>query len=186
MIPVEQRQRAVFDEQGDCLQHGDCLSACVASIFELPLEEVPFFVESESWHQDYQDWLCARGFVLRHYRISVAGDDPKRLTGSPGEIYWIATVYSPRGRARCSTCGGAGAAASQWVDGEYVTYGEPRPCMRCQASGLVPALHAVVMFGYELVWDPHPERAMGHLGYVGGEQFGVVDPAALVLREGPA
>lgn len=54
---------------------GDCLRACVASILELPLEEVPHFVEE---HQNgilaMHDWLFTRGIdclaLKGHYDVS--------------------------------------------------------------------------------------------------------------------
>jgi len=53
---------------------GDCLRACVASIFDLPPEEVPHFVDGEyrpigepgwsPWWIQLQAWLHERGFGL--------------------------------------------------------------------------------------------------------------------------
>ena len=40
--------------------------------------------------------------------------------------------------------------------------------------------HAVVCRGSEIVWDPHPKREMGHLGFTSAEVFLPVDPAMLV------
>jgi hypothetical protein len=42
--------------------------------------------------------------------------------------------------------------------------------------------HAVVMRGSTLVWDPHPQREMGHLGFTSAELFLPMDPAALRAR----
>jgi hypothetical protein len=162
---------AVFDEHGDNVQHGDCLRATLASLFELELEAVPHFVESDNWWHEWQAWLAARGFRIGNAFWSVDESDPTRLNGWPGEIHWLATVKSPRGRARCSVCKGAG------------KHRNHKPCRYCDASGLVPSLHSVVMFGREVAWDPHPERDMGHLGFVHGYDFRAIDPARLVLRE---
>jgi hypothetical protein len=163
---VEQAVLAVFDARGDVVQRGDCLTACVASLFELPLSEVPFFVESESWWSDYQRFFHERGFQLGQVSICTDENDRRVLTGYPLDgVYWIATVKSPRGKARCSSCKGVG-----WG------------CGACNGLGLVPSLHCVVMRGKELVWDPHPQRAMGHLGFVQGEWFIALDPARLAPR----
>jgi hypothetical protein len=183
VIPVEQEHMAVFDEDGDNVQRGDCLRACVASIFELPLADVPHFVEADDWLGWYTRWVRARGFVLGTVRLSVGEENPLRLTGHPTEgIYWIATVKSPRSRARCGVCGGAGVALRQWLGSEarYVEYDEPQPCVECDATGLVPPLHAVVMCGGELAWDPHPLRDMGHGGWISGQWFIAADPAAFI------
>lgn len=165
MIPVEQRRRAIFDDHGDNLQRGDCLTACVASIFELPYEDVPFFVELPSWHQVYGDFIRSLGFAVGHVNISVHDDDPTRLTGYPSDdIYWIATVKSPRSLQRCSNCKGADGGCEWCTDGRY------------------PSLHAIVMRGKHIAWDPHPERDMGHLGFVQGDWFVALDPARLAVH----
>lgn len=181
MIPVEQRHLAVFDEQGDCVQHGDCLTACVASLFELPIDGVPFFVESDRWWHEYHEFVAARGLCIERAWITVDETDPTKLSGWPGDRWWIATVKSPRGLARCSACKGSGQEERYWDGDQFVELDEARPCSYC-TDGLAPSLHAIVMYGRELAWDPHPQREMGHLGFVSGEQFGAPDPAKLVLR----
>ena len=184
MIPVEQRQMAIFDEHGDCVQHGDCLTACVASIFELPLDEVPFFVEHDDWHRRYHGFVAARGLCIERAWINV-DEDPTQLTGSPGDRYWIATVYSPRGKTRCTICKGERETLRQYdrKTGDWFDLDELDACWYCEATGLIASLHAVVMHGRELVWDPHPQREMGHLGFISGEQFGVPDPARVMLKD---
>jgi len=184
VVPVEQRYLAIFDENGDNTQRGDCLTACVASIFELSIEDVPYFVESDSWWGDYMNFSHDRGFQLGQVRISTDDEDPTKLNGYPTEgVYWIATVKSPRGRTRCSVCKGERETKSQWVEDHYEEYDEPQPCLYCDATGLVPSLHAVVMCGKEMVWDPHPQRDMGHLGFVSGEWFIARDPSQLALKQ---
>lgn len=182
MKPVEQRYMAIFDEHGDNVQRGDCLTACVASIFELPIDAVPFFVDEDDWHGSYTGWLRERGLVLGAPHVVVDVNDPTVLRGHPTDgIYWIATVKSPRGLTRCVICKGEAKAQHQWlgVEERYVEYDEPRPCVECNATGRTPSLHAVVMLGGELVWDPHPQREMGHLGFVSGEWFILADPMAV-------
>jgi hypothetical protein len=185
VIRVEQRQMAIFDEHGDNVQRGDCLTACVASVLELPIDEVPVFVESDSWWNDYLEFFRERGFLIEGAFMRVDETDPLKLCGWPSERYWIATVKSPRGKTRCSVCKGEKATSRQWDGelGDYVEFDEPQPCGHCEATGLVASLHAVVMYGRDLVWDPHPQRDMGHLGFVSGNQFGVADPSLLVPRE---
>lgn len=41
--------------------------------------------------------------------------------------------------------------------------------------------HAVVMRGRDLVWDPHPQREQGHLGFESAEVFYPIDPSALAV-----
>lgn len=46
----------------DC---GNCLQACIASLFELPLDEVPHFVHlRDDWMSLLQEWLHERGFYV--------------------------------------------------------------------------------------------------------------------------
>jgi hypothetical protein len=41
--------------------------------------------------------------------------------------------------------------------------------------------HAVVCRGNDLIFDPHPQRDMGHRGWCSAEYFMPIDPAMLVL-----
>lgn len=168
--PVEQQVMALFDEQGDNIQRGDCLRAAMASVFELELLEVPHFVETADWWNVWQDWLAGRGLRIGQAFFEVDEDDPTLLTGWPGDIYWLAIVKSPRGRARCSVCEGRG------------KHRNHRPDLHCAGTGLVPSTHALVMFGREVAWDPHPRRDMGHLGFDHGYDFRAIDPARLELK----
>jgi hypothetical protein len=152
MIPVEQTIMG-----GDSTMpgvHGDCLRACVASVFELPIEDVPHFVAEDDWYNHFRRWIESRGFVLGNAFHTLDEDDPTKLNGHPSEgIHWIASVYSPR---------------LVHEDGK-------------------PGQHVVVMCGGEMVWDPHPQREMGHLGFVGiGYSFVAPDPARLELRDDDA
>jgi hypothetical protein len=58
MKPVDQ---TTFGAPG-----GNCLSACVASILHLPIEDVPYFmsndIDGKAWRQKLSTWLKARGF----------------------------------------------------------------------------------------------------------------------------
>lgn len=77
--------------------HGDCLRACVCSIFELPIRDVPHFVAEDDWYGAFQRWIESRGFMLGSAFIRFDEDEPTRLTGHPSDgIYWIADVLSPR------------------------------------------------------------------------------------------
>lgn len=58
MIPVD--QTLFGDKRPECPEGGNCFAACVASLFELPLADVPHFCSGESWWQRYTDWCVAR------------------------------------------------------------------------------------------------------------------------------
>jgi hypothetical protein len=137
MIPVEQRQLYVPGEST-----GDCWKCCIASILELPYEDVPHFVEQEergevaSYWNETLAFLRPRGFTFA--RFGLWGDErPFLLWGSqmiryafhaPG--HWIASVESPR----------------KTPEGEHIS-------------------HVVVMNGDKIVFDPHPQRDDGHRGF---------------------
>lgn len=80
MTPVYQ------DKFGDV---GNCFQACLASILEMPLEQVPDFCNmGAGWWFHYQTWLRQRGLTCL------------LLTGPlflPGDFYYIASGQSPRG-----------------------------------------------------------------------------------------
>jgi len=118
---------------------GDCLNACVASILDLPYEQVPFFnLYGDGWHYTYVSFMRSHGWGL--WEFAIWGCDVPlwqfgtRQTGYklyvPG--YWLASVLSPR------------------IIDEHGKSG----------------LHAVVMKGNSVAWDPHPQRDMGHLGFI--------------------
>lgn len=126
MKPVEQR--------GD----SDCLVACLASILEVPYEEVPQEIAVfETQHNAMVAFLKARGLLT--WTTGLWGTDTPFLKWGSQQIewhfyptgYWIAGVLSPR-----------------IVDEN----GEPGE-------------HAVVMRGSKIAFDPHPRRDMGHLGF---------------------
>lgn len=92
MKPVQQ---TIIDKD-----KGNCLSACLASLLELPLEEVPNFV----WHfknnfgDAVQLWLRARGFAWLRIRMpkEIKTGDDIRFHALP-EVLCLATGKSPRG-----------------------------------------------------------------------------------------
>jgi hypothetical protein len=53
---------------------GNCLQACIASILELSLEQVPHFAlwyDSSDWHEKMNDWLMETAGI---YEITVAAN----------------------------------------------------------------------------------------------------------------
>lgn len=60
MKPIDQ---TVFSTPEQKLK-GNCLQACLASIFELPLEKVPHFAEMGSvWYEQMWEWLKKFGLM---------------------------------------------------------------------------------------------------------------------------
>jgi hypothetical protein len=61
---------------------GNCLVACIASILELDIEDVPDFREKDVWYNQYQNW-----FRMNSYEFQVTSEEPK-------EKYYIAQYPS--------------------------------------------------------------------------------------------
>lgn len=76
---------------------GNCFSACIASLLELPLEEVPnFCADKEGWPRNAIDWLRNRGYAF----IGMPYDDvPKEVAIRDMQQfggYFIVSGTSPR------------------------------------------------------------------------------------------
>lgn len=109
MKPVFQAVRYVDAEHGKC---GDCFPACIASILELPLSDVPNFTQlsldreiargvplAEAWKSGtdwwymLNDWLAPRGFMYMEFPN--AEDWPNDIRSRIG--FHIMIGRSPRG-----------------------------------------------------------------------------------------
>lgn len=82
MIPVQQTDTE--------LGRGNCLAACVASILELPIAEVPNFRLADDAWGALQDWLASRGLLAIRCLI-----DGVYLASMPS-VYCVLTGPSPR------------------------------------------------------------------------------------------
>jgi hypothetical protein len=134
---IEVEQTIMGSEPGG----GNCVAACIASIFDVPLETVT--VPLGGSYQAVCDWT--RRHYPGLYPVHVVWDrsdwDELVNVEPPTRFrsYWIASVESPR-------TGG---------------------------------LHAIVMHGKDVAWDPHPQRDMG-FGLCAGMGYWIVrDPAAI-------
>lgn len=82
---------------------GNCWQAVIASLLELPLEQVPHFAAEKYMHKVEREFLLSHGYryerTLRNpYCLGYKGDDLfwtlKKLKGIKG--YFSAMVYSPK------------------------------------------------------------------------------------------
>lgn len=72
---------------------GNCFSACVASLLELEVEEVPYFMGEPDWFFAFNRWLRPRGL----YAMNFEGH-PERFQGFvPDDARCILGGRSPRG-----------------------------------------------------------------------------------------
>lgn len=157
MKPIDQRYY-----RGQMRPMGDCVAACVASIFEMSLDEVPHFVEimyqraarhdlSKEWQFTQQGlmnawaWSFGVGVGYTYYRTRTGKRIYRKTPLCYHGGYWIAAVMSRDAAVR-------------------------------KASP--EASHAVVMLGYEVAHDPNPDsRAVQRpYRYVGELWFEVAHP----------
>lgn len=87
--------QSTFGGEGAPLhERGDCFSACLASILELPLTQVPRFceLEPERWPAAISVWLRIRGLAY----VEMTYDAEWGRIAAPELGYWILTGGSPR------------------------------------------------------------------------------------------
>lgn len=133
----------------------DCMTACLATIFGVPYEDAPVLADPETC-EPIDQWLRVMTLWL-HER----GFHPQSFSLDQR----IIDSWGPR------------PARSPWYWPTLWMGGVLSP--RFEEDG-EPGHHAVVMQGNDLVYDPHPQREMGHLGFVSAEIFLPRDPAMLV------
>lgn len=146
----------------------NCFAACVASIFERDITDVDIaegggFNETCRWTKENAPWLSPHSRIvgglwhvggMHNEKVWLDTYPPVGLVEPPfwPSPYWIAGAISPR-------------ATMQLIDGVWKPY-----------------LHAVVMRGRDLVWDPSPHREQGVGGIYDATWWNVCDPAAVTGR----
>ena len=136
----------------------DCMTACLATIFACRYEDAPVLADPvtfepvEQWFAVMTAWVRERGFWPQNFS----------LTTDMVESWGERPARSPWGWP------------TLWM-GSVLS---PR---FTEADG-TPGSHAVVCRGSDIVWDPHPLREQGHIGFMGAEVFLPLDPGRLVLR----
>lgn len=86
MIPVD--QTVIHSES----TKGNCFAACIASLLELPCDDVPNFAALEDWLPQCSRWLENRGLGILYVAINSAD-----LAWHLRDCYVIAGGRSPRG-----------------------------------------------------------------------------------------
>ena len=93
VIPVDQ---TIFDNK-----KGNCFAACVASILEVPLVDVPNFCALKGdWYSPTQDWLVANhGMSLVNLKVEnwAGGENWAEIFDYLRGCYCILNGKSPRG-----------------------------------------------------------------------------------------
>lgn len=74
---------------------GNCLQACIASLLELPIEEVPHFVQDETDHDNHDDWYWLKK-VQEFLKPLGKRLVPSQPVGNFAETYQLIVGQSPR------------------------------------------------------------------------------------------
>lgn len=74
-------------------KEGNCFVACLASILELNIEDIPDFRDVDKWYFDYKRWLLKK-FDLDLLALEGWG---KRTIGFAPKVYAVVSGLSPRG-----------------------------------------------------------------------------------------
>lgn len=161
---------------------GNCLAACIATIFEIPIDRLPEFQGRDS---EVVGWLSffypGVEMVVRDYRPQDFREWQKDNATPRG--YWIANVESPRFFEDCllHTAEGGTEMPPFWYD--------EATCPHCNGMGTRPGFHAIVCRDGEVVHDPHPDVAGYDWSYngrfCGVTTFAVTDPSRLIPRWRP-
>lgn len=87
MIPIYQ---TILDSQ-----NGNCYAACLASILECSLEEIPNFMTCgpDEFNNILTKWLEAKNFTILSVNIN---RDESFITAMIKDVYSIGTIKSPR------------------------------------------------------------------------------------------
>lgn len=56
-------------------KEGNCFSACVATILEMPIDDVPFFMIPEGWWEFLLDWLKSLGYYALNFQLEEFEDE---------------------------------------------------------------------------------------------------------------
>jgi len=80
---------------------GNCMAACLASILEMPLTDVPNFAEhatAVAYWDAFHDWLAGHGMVALRIYLGHMGDEGMiYVEGNIGDQFVILSGRSPRG-----------------------------------------------------------------------------------------
>lgn len=91
MTPVDQ----LFERGNPDNVPGDCVRACIASIFDLPILTVPHFVQlhNHEWAVGLVDWCELQGIVARWSEGDICAPVPYMLCGPSPRVGRHACVY---------------------------------------------------------------------------------------------
>ena len=91
-------------QQNTTPDHGDCMRAVVASLFEDDIKNVPNFIEIKDWWQEFLNYTSNKGYLFKglRYNLIKFNTTPEDLSletikSSEGiNGFFFATVFSPK------------------------------------------------------------------------------------------
>lgn len=105
MIPVVQTKMVVNNSKGEMIVRGNCFAACIASLLEMPITEVPnietlFGIEDNYYWEVLWRWLGHIGYELSiDERFKCFHGDESKLQFKEilKDQYYLVSGKSPRG-----------------------------------------------------------------------------------------
>lgn len=75
-------------------EEGNCMTACIASLLDLPIESVPYFLGEDDFFGSVSAFLESKGY---EYHSFIKGDEIEDWKKAPGvDGYFIVAGESPR------------------------------------------------------------------------------------------
>ncbi len=84
--------------------NGNCLSACIASILEIPIDTVPNWAKEKNWQQKVNEWLQKYNLCY----LELAKSDHLEFFAQDCGCHYIMNGKSPRGEFWHSVVGRGG------------------------------------------------------------------------------
>lgn len=117
MIPVQQTKVVIKNSKGEMIVRGNCYAACIASIMELPITEVPnvetlYHIDGSLWIEIMLAFTNSKGYdlcsdnMLKRFHPNETGGFDFSGTDENGKIpeyyeykdkYYLVSGLSPRG-----------------------------------------------------------------------------------------
>lgn len=105
MIPVTQTKMVVKNSKGEMIVRGNCLAACIASLMELPITEVPnvetlYEINDNYYWEVLWKWLGHLGYELSaddRYRCFHGDENKSEYIDQLKNQYYLVSGKSARG-----------------------------------------------------------------------------------------
>lgn len=92
LLKMTPAQQTVFSDPAKGI-HGNCFTACVASLFDNPIEDVPNFIDFEEWFKVFWEYVNSQGGEV----LGMCYSEPTKEDWELFDGYLIVGGGSPRG-----------------------------------------------------------------------------------------